>query len=91
MPTYRAPKAGVQRGDFGQRSSEAFVGKGFAGSSSKPAHAGGFHLFGGNHPSDNIHGGGHAPKSFNGGKNFGTGHSGGGGHSGGHSNDKHHH
>ncbi len=91
MPTYRAPKAGVQRGDFGQRSSETFVGKGFAGSSSKPAHAGGLHLFGGNRPSENIHGGGHAPKSFNGGKNFGTGHSGGGGHSGGHSNDKHHH
>lgn len=90
LPTYRAPTAGVQRG-FSGRPSEAFAGKGFAGSSSKPAHAGGFHLFGGGHASENIHGAGHAPKSFGGGKNFNSGHSGGGGHSGSHSNDKHHH
>ena len=90
LPAYRAPTAGFQRGDSGQRSTGSFVGKGFAGSSGKPAHSGGFHLFGSGHASENIHGG-HAPKSFSGGKNFSTGHSGGGGHSGGHSSDKHHH
>jgi hypothetical protein len=89
-PAYRAPKTGSQRGDFGGRSSEAFVSKGFAGSSVKPAHSGGFHLFGGGHLSENVHGGGNAPKSFSGGKNFSSGHSGGGGHSGSHSSDKHH-
>ena len=90
LPTYRAPAAGVQRGDFSGRSTQASVAKGFAGSSGKPAHASGFHLFGGGHASENIHGGGHAPKSFSGQKKFSSGHSG-GGHSGGHSNDKHHH
>jgi hypothetical protein len=48
--------------------------KNFARSYGKPAHSGGFHLFGG----------GHGPKSFGGGKSF-SGHSG-GGHGGG----KHH-
>jgi hypothetical protein len=91
LPAYRAPKTGSQRGDFGGRSTKAFVGKGFAGSSGKSAHSGGFHLFGGGHSSENTHGGGHAPKSFSGGKNFSSGHSGGGGHSGSRSSDKHHH
>jgi hypothetical protein len=90
--TYRGSAAGLQRGDFGRRSSSATTGMGFAQSSGKQAHSGGFHLFGG---------GGHAPKGFNGGKGFGggrgfgggksfSGHSGGGGHGGGHGGGKHH-
>jgi len=70
----RAPTSGFQRSDFGKRASGAF-----AGSSSKQARSGGFHLFGG----------GHAPKSFNGGKNFSSGHSGEGGHSGSHWSGRH--
>ena len=73
------------------RSSRAFGGREFAGYSPKPAHSGGFHLFGGRHSSENFQGGGHAPKSFRGGRNFSSRHSGGGGHSGGDSSDKHHH
>jgi hypothetical protein len=76
---YRAPAAGVQRGDFGQRSSGAFMSRGYAGSSGKQGHSG-VHLFGG---------GGHAPKSYGGGKSF-KGHSGGGGHGGGHGGGRHH-
>jgi len=87
----RAPTAAFQRANFGARSSGAFVGRGSAGFSGKPAHSGGFHLFGGGHASENFHGGGHAPKSFSGGKNFSSRHSGGGGHSGGYSSGKHHH
>jgi hypothetical protein len=101
QPNYRAQTAGYPRGDFGERSS-GFSGKGFAGSSGKTAHSGGFHPFGGGPASENFHGGGHAPKSFGGGhapKGFGSGkdfsgghsHSGGGGHSGGHGGGKHHH
>jgi hypothetical protein len=37
---YRAPAAGVQRGDFGQRSSGAFMSRGYAGSSGKQGHSG---------------------------------------------------
>ena len=88
--SYRAPTAAFQRAYFGPRSSGTLVGTGFAKSSGKPAHSGGFHLFGGGHASENFHGGGHAPKSFSGGKNFSRGHSG-GGHSGGHGSGRHHH
>jgi hypothetical protein len=87
---YRGPAASFQHSNFGTRSSGAFAGRGYAGSSGKPAHSGGFHLFGGGHSSQNLHGGGHAPRSFGGGKSFSSGHSGGGGHSGGHSSGKHH-
>jgi hypothetical protein len=78
---YRAPAAGFSNGGFGQRSSGAFGGKGFAGNSFKPAHSGGFHLFGGGHSG--------SPKSFGGGHG-GGGHSGGGGHGGSHFFGKHH-
>ncbi len=99
--SYRAQAAAYQRGDFGERSS-GFSGKGFAGSSGKTAHSGGFHPFGGGPASENFHGGGHGAKSFGGGhapKGSGSGkgfsgghsHSGGGGHSGGHGGGKHHH
>jgi hypothetical protein len=77
---YRAPAASFQRGDYGQRSSGAFMSRGYAGSSGKQGHSGGFHLFGG---------GGHAPKSYGGGKSF-KGHSGGGAHGGGHGGGRHH-
>ncbi len=89
MQAYRAPAAGFARGDLPGRSSSAFMGSGFAASSPKPAHSGGFHLFGGGHASKNFYGGGHAPKNFGGGKSFGSGHSRGGGHSGGHGGGKH--
>ena len=88
---YRAPTAAFPRANFAARSSGAFGGRDFAGYSGKPAHSGGFHLFGGRHSSENFQGGGHAPKSFGGGRNFSSRHSGGGGHSGGHSSGKHHH
>jgi hypothetical protein len=81
-----AQTSSLQRSAFQTRSSGAF-GK----SSGKPAHSGGFHLFGGGHAPGNFHGGGHAPKSFSGGKSFSSGHSGGGGHSGSHSGGRHHH
>jgi hypothetical protein len=73
MPNYRAAAAGPQYSDFGKRSSARFKGNGFAKSSGKQAHSGGFHF-----------GGGHAPKSSGGGKSFSRAHSGGGGHFGGH-------
>jgi hypothetical protein len=76
---YRAPAAGVQRGDYGQRSSGAFMGRGFAAANAKPPHSGGFHPFGG----------GHAPKGYGSAKSF-RGHSGGGGHGGGRGGGKHH-
>ena len=79
LRAYRAPASTFQRANFGARSF------------GKPAHSGGFHLFGGGHSSENFHSGGHAPKSFGGGKNFSTGHWGGGGHSSGHSSGKRHH
>jgi hypothetical protein len=81
QPAYRAPAASVQRGDYGQRPSAGFMGRGYAGSSGKQAHSGGFHLFGG---------GGHAPKSYDGGGKSFKGHSGGGGHGGGHGGGRHH-
>ncbi len=81
MRSYRAPS----KRDLGQRSSNGYMGRGFAKSSEKQARSGGSHLFGG----------GHAPKNFGGGKSFSHGHSGGGGHfgghSGGHSGGKHRH
>lgn len=95
MRAYNSPGTSFQRGDFGQRSSRSFKSNGFAESSGKQAHSGGFHF-----------GGGHAPKNSGGGKSFSHGHSGGGGHfgghsgggghssgghSGGHSGGKHHH
>jgi Protein of unknown function (DUF3300) len=91
LRAYRAPTAAFQRANFAARSSGAFGGRDFAGYSGKPAHSGGFHLFGGRHSSENFQGGGHAPKSFSGGRNFSSRHSGGGGHSGGHSSGKHRH
>ncbi len=93
---YRAPSSGFQRREFEGRSSGAFASRNFAGSAEKPAHSGGFHLFGRSHEPKSVSsrgsggfhmgGGGHAPKSsYGGGKHFGGGHShGGGGHSGGH-------
>jgi hypothetical protein len=51
----------------------------------KPAHSGGFHLFGGGHGPKSFGGG--KPKGFSGGKSYG-GHSGGGG---GHGSGRHHH
>jgi len=101
MQAYRGPTSGFQRGEFGGRSSGTFASRDFAGSSGKPPHSGGFHLFGGGHAPKSVSsrgsggfhmgGGGHAPKSFHGGgKNFGGGHShGGGGHSSGHGGGKH--
>jgi hypothetical protein len=91
LRTYRAPTAAFQGANFGARSSRAFGGRDFAGYSRKPAHSGGFHLFGGRHSSENFQGGGHTPKSFSSGRNFSGRHLGGGGHSGGHSSGKHHH
>jgi hypothetical protein len=82
--SHRAPSAAFSRSDYGQRSSEAFMG-----SNAKAPRSGGFHLFGSRHSSESFHGGGHEPKGFGGEKHFG-GHSGGGGHhSGGHGG--HHH
>jgi hypothetical protein len=90
--SYRPPTAGFQRGDFGNRSSMSYDGRGFAQSPGKQAHSGGFHLFGGGHGSENFHGGARAPKSYSGGKSFSSRHSGGGGgHSSGHSSGRHHH
>jgi len=101
---WRSAAPGPQRGDFaqrsysGERSSSASADRGFG--ESKPAHSGGFHLFGGGHNGEKSysHGGGHAPKSLSsgksyrgGGKSFSKGHSGGGGHSGGHHGGGHHH
>jgi hypothetical protein len=83
---YRAPAANSQREFFGQ-SSRASVGRGFGKSYDKPAHSGGFHLFGGGHEPKNSFGGGHGPKNFGGGKSY-SGHSGGGG---GHGGGRHHH
>jgi hypothetical protein len=68
-----APGASFQRGDFGKRYSGGFNGKGFAESSGKRAHSGGFHF-----------GGGRAPKAPRAEKSFSRAHSGGGGHFGGH-------
>jgi hypothetical protein len=82
MRNYRSTSAGSQYNDFGKRSSGRFKGNGFAESSGKQSHSGGFHF-----------GGGRAPKSSGGGKNFSRAHSGGGGHFGGHahsSGGKHH-
>jgi len=81
MRANRAPGASFQGHDFGKRYSSESKGNGFADSSGKRVHSGGFHL-----------GGGHAPKSSGGGKSFGRGHSSGGGHFGGHghSGGKHH-
>jgi hypothetical protein len=84
---FRGPAASMQRGDFTRQYASAGMSRGFAQSSSKPAHSGGFHLFGG---------GGHAPKGYSGGKGFGGGKSFGGGKgfgghsSGGHGGGKHH-
>jgi hypothetical protein len=91
LRAYHAPTTAFPGANFAARSSKAFGGRDFAGYSPKPAHSGGFHLFGGRHSSENFQGGGHAPKSFRGGRNFSSRHSGGGGHSGGHSSGKHHH
>jgi hypothetical protein len=102
--SYRAPAAGFSRGESGDRSSRSFSNRELATSSAKPAHSGGFHLFGGGHHPKNYSGGknfsggrgnhsfggGHAPKSFGGGKSFKS-KSGGGGHSGGLSGGRHRH
>jgi hypothetical protein len=95
--TSRAPSTSSQRGDYGQRSSSAFMGNGFMNASAKPQHTNGFHLFGSGHSSDNIYGSGHGfkePKQFKEPKNFGGGHSGGfhpfgSGHSSGHGGGHH--
>jgi hypothetical protein len=105
QPAYREPMNGFNRAGsgsdgFGERSSGAF-----SRSSAKPAHSGGFHLFGGGHSEKGFRGshgfsGGHASKSFggskgfDGGKSFGSGKSFGGGHShgvGGHGGGGKHH
>ena len=102
MPAYRTPTSGLQRGEFGGRSSGTFAGTDFAHSAGKPQHSGGFHLFGGGHAPKSVSsrgpggfhmgGGGHAPKtSHGGGEHFGGGHwHGGGGHSSNHGGGKHH-
>jgi hypothetical protein len=73
---YRAPATGFQqRGDFAQRSTGSFEGRGFEGPSGKPK-SGGFHLFGGSHE----------PKGFSSEKKFSSKHSDRGGHGG----SKHH-
>jgi hypothetical protein len=73
MRNYRATAAGSQYNDFGKRSFGRSENNGFAKSSRKQAHSGGFHF-----------GGRHAPKNSGGGKSFSRAHSGGGGHFGGH-------
>jgi len=80
LQAYHAPAAGTQRDFFGRQSSSASMGRGFAQSYSKPAHSGGFHLFGGGHGPKSFGGG--KSKGFSGGKSY-SGHSGGGGHGGG--------
>ena len=93
---WRGAASAPQRGDFGKRSYpgdrsySASGGRGFEESPAKPAHSGGFHLFGGGHNAEKSYGGGHAPKSYGGGRGFSKGHSGGGGHSGGHHGGGHH-
>jgi hypothetical protein len=79
---YRAPSAGFQRGDLGERSSGFAGGRGFEGYSGKAPKSGGSHSFGG----------GHEPKAPKMDKRFGGGgHSekGGHGHSGGHGGGHH--
>ncbi|MGB0125146.1 MAG: DUF3300 domain-containing protein [Silvibacterium sp.] len=89
---YRAPSSGFDRNNFGQRSSTAYRGNSFIGSSNKSSHSGGFHLFGSGHNSSSF---GHesfkAPKAYKAPKGFGVGghHSFGGGHSNGHSGGGH--
>ncbi|HEX4757072.1 MAG TPA: DUF3300 domain-containing protein [Terracidiphilus sp.] len=89
---WRAP----QRGSFGQQSfsppRSSFFGRNNSGSSYKPEHSGGFHLFGGGHSSSHSFSAPHfsspkAPKSFGGGGHGG----GGGGHSSSHGSWGHHH
>ena len=51
QPVYRGPVQEYQRGDFGQRysrdsGSRNFGGRGYPEPIGKPAHSGGFHLFG---------------------------------------------
>jgi hypothetical protein len=81
--SWRAPAASAHRGDFGQRSYAAPMDRGFMGSTAKPEHSGGFHLFGGGRGAGHSYGGGKAPRSFSGWRHSGGGHSG-GHHSGGH-------
>jgi len=100
--TWRAPAAAPQRNDFAQRSylgersysgygGSPYSNRAFAESSSKPAHSGGFHLFGGHNAEKSYsYSGGRAPKGYGGGKSFGKSHSGGGGHSGGHHGGERH-
>jgi len=98
--SWRAPNSTAsgptaQRGESSQRSylsDRAYSpssGHSFEESSSRQAHSGGFHLFGG-HSAEKSYGGGHAPKSYSS-KSFSKGHSGGGGHSGSNHSGGHHH
>jgi hypothetical protein len=109
MQNWRGPESESQRGTFaqrsyqdsgqrsgerwGERSHQASAGRGFAEPLVKPAHSGGFHLFGSGHSAEkfNSSGDGRMPKSHGSGKSFSKGHSGGGGHSSGHHSGGHHH
>lgn len=79
---YRSASPGFHSGDFGERSSGAFAGRGFESYSGKPAKSGGFHPFGGGHEHESK-----APKPY---KESSHGHSERGGHSGGLFGGKHH-
>ena len=79
---YRAASPGFQRGDFGERSSNTFVGRGLEGYSGKAEKSGGSHFFGGGHE--------HAPKAPKPYKESSHGHAEKGGHSGGLFGGKHH-
>ena len=72
---YRAPASGFQRGDFAERSSGSYGGRGFEGYSGRQEKSGGFHPFGGGHM--------HEPKAPKPPKDSSHGHSERGGHFGG--------
>jgi hypothetical protein len=79
QPIYRAPGFGYRPNDFGDRSHEAFGGRGPERYMGKPPKSGGFHSFGGTHE----------PKYSSGGARFSHGHSEKSGHSGGFFGGKH--
>jgi hypothetical protein len=80
--SWRAPAPAYQRNDFAQRSfadSRANSGgRGFAESGSKPEHANGFHMFGGNHGEQGTHASYRAPRAPKAPRMSGGGHHGGG-------------
>jgi len=91
-PAYRAPQqayrapapAFQQRGEFAERSSRGYEGRGYSESVGREPKSGGFHLFGGGHESKMSE-----PKMSGNEKKFSSRHSDGGGHSGGHGGGKH--